>query len=167
MQELVKNSFPSQLSSFEFDYSHEVKYSQLWFDEAKVKCFEYLQTANSNILIQRITFCWFICFSDWIKLFPKSKTIEFNDWSYYDYKNMHKTEEITFEGVEVENIIFTNCFFNWTEAIKKMLFDSGLALTLEKITFKGISDAKVKEEVRDMITEYNNVSGKMNVEVIK
>ena len=168
MWELVKNSFPSQLSSFEFDYSHEVKYSQFWFDETKVKCFEYLQTTNSYVLIQRNWFTGSRSFSDWIKLFPKSQTIEFKDWSFpADCNFTNKTEEIKFEGVEVKNITFTNCYFGWTKTIKKVLLDSGLAQTLDKVTFNGILEPIGKETIRDMITEYNNVSGKMNVEVIK
>ena len=168
MQELVKNSFPSQLSSFEFDFSYEGKYSEFCFDKTEVKCFEYLQTTNSDVLIQRNSFVGSRCFSDWIKLFPKSQTIEFKDWSFpADCKFTNKTEEIKFEGVEVKNITLTNCYFGWTKTIKKVLLDSWLAQALDKVTLKGIKEPKGKEAVRDMVTEYNNVSGKMNIEVIE
>ena len=75
-------------------------------------------------------------------------------------------EDIKFEGVMINNIVFTDCWFDNTKMIKKVIIDSGLAKMLDKVTFNGFNGGKGKEDVEKMIEEYKNATGNNNLEVV-
>ena len=73
-------------------------------------------------------------------------------------------EDIEFEGVMIKHIVFTHCLFLNTKIIKKVIIDSGLAKMLDKVTFNGFIEGK--EVLENMIEEYRNATGNINLEVV-
>ena len=161
MNMLISNSFPSQLSSFTFISNCEEGYSYV-FDYDNFRCVECLQTTNSSIIIQNYIFDEPKQLSDSIKFFKKASSIEFKGWYYEDWEV--GIEDIEFEEVTIKHIVFTDCLFLNTKIIKKVIIDSGLEKMLVKVTFNGTREGK--EVVENMIEEYKNATGNINLEVV-
>ena len=68
-----------------------------------------------------------------INSFSKVNTIKFTK-SQFKY-NDNDNEEVKFEGIDVKNFIFEDCYFESTYAIKKVFADSGLTENLDTISF--------------------------------
>ena len=153
MKMLISNSFPSQLSSFTFISNCEDG-SSYYFHYASFRCVECLQTTNSSIIIQGYSFDRLELLSDWIKFFKKTSSIEFKDWYYKDW--YVGEEDIEFEGVQIKQVVFTNCGFDNTKMIKKVIIDSGLAEILDKVTFDGSIEVEGKGDIEKMIEDYKN-----------
>ena len=150
MQFLVENAFPSQLSSFKFIGNWKDGWLYHFNGEDRFKFLRSLNTTHSSIIIQKYIFKRHKWFADSIKFFSKADTVEFNYWQYWNWKDDDK--DIELEGVQIKNIVFAFCWIASTKIIKKVLIESGLAQTLDKVTFYGIR--KGKEEVELMIEEY-------------
>ena len=73
----------------------------------------------------------------------------------------------------IKNIVFTNCWFESTNMIKKVIIDSGLANMLDKVTFNGFKYGTcfdeefkvIKKNVKKMVEKYKNATGNNNLEV--
>ena len=163
MNMLISNSFLSQLSSFKFIANCEIEGMSYHFNSDRFRCVESLQTANSSILIQDYAFKEPEQLSDWIKFFKKASSIEFNGWRYKDWYVGQK--DIEFEGVIIKQVVFTNCGFESTNMIKKVIIDSGLANKLDNVTFDKPIEVEGKEGIEKMIEEYKKATKKNNMKV--
>ena len=119
---------------------------------------ECLQTTNSSIIIQGYAFNLAKQLSDWIKFFKKARSIEFKGWNY---GNDYIEKDIEFEGVMINQVVFTNCIFKNTKMIKKVIIDSGLAKMLDKVTFDRPREGKEKGGVEKMVLLILNVKSKV------
>ena len=154
MKMLISNSFPSQLSSFTFIGNHEKEGWSYYFNHGdNFRCVECLQTTNSSILIQNYVFKEPKQLCDSIQFFKKARSIEFKNWYYRDWEV--GMEDIKFEGVIINNIVFTDCRFENTKIIKKVIIDSGLTEMLDKVTFNGFS--KEKEDAEKIVEGYRSI----------
>ena len=161
---LISNSFPSQLSSFTFVGNHEKERKRYYFNyQNNFRCLECLQTTNSSIIMQNYAFNEPNQLSNSIKFFKKASSIEFKGWNYKGWYVGQK--DIEFEGVMIKQIVFTNCIFENTKMIKKVIIDSGLAKILEKVTFDRPREVEGKRDIEKMVEEYKNATKKHNLKV--
>ena len=146
------NSFASPLNSVTIELADSIFYKKkdsslfknIDVSKGRVEIYSMHCRGDPNALVNAIN------------SFSKANTIKFanSNFGYYDYGS----EDIKFEGIEVKNVIFEDFYFNSADAIKKIFADSGLAESLDSISF--YKNSRLNEsDMKKMFEKYMKKNG--------
>ena len=154
MRTLLTSSFPSNLKVFRLFGKINLRSK---FDFGMLSCLSKLKTQNAYVQLEWFAFEDSKSFANAIKIFQNAKKLEFKNWSYERSKSKQLPR---LEWLKLKSIIFTNCWFDSPKILNKVLIDSDLIQTLEKVVFKGIE--KGKEKIKKLADEHQKKT-KLNI----
>ena len=161
---LLSTPFPfcfSKLKLVEDWKDHKNKEMCFWY--LSYKCLTKLHTESTNIEINQFCFNESNQLNSVIKTFYEAKSIDFVDWSFVRTKSLNaKYSKYEHKGIEIKKISFINWNIKESRFIEEVIFYSGLANKLEKISFSGSNEPSIDQLIEKNEKKY----GLKNCEII-
>ena len=117
-----------------------------------------LKTSNAHVILDNFHFNSYSSFYDAIKCFPQANSIEFYNCNYVEPV---QDQEIKIGENHVQIISFTLWCFKSIEIIKRVIIDSGLLSTLDKLSFSELRGDN-KDEIKQLLEECQRSTGFKN-----